>query len=94
MIFGNYHYSISDFIGNCGVILLMGTFLFVQLGKIKVESILYNVVNGIVAILLLINLYFKPNLSGIVIEVWWLMLSVYGFVKVKKKREVKAQLLV
>lgn len=82
----NYTYSISDAVGNVGVAILMTTFLLLQVGRIKVESLKYNLLNGSAAALLLINLLFKPNLSGIIIEIWWLVLSVYGFMKVKRKQ--------
>ena len=78
----SYHYSISDFVGNVGMVILLGTFALSQTKKIDLESLGYNIGNLISAVLLLINLYYKPNLSSIIIEIWWIIFSVYGLIRV------------
>ncbi len=83
----DYSYSLSDAIGNCGVVLLLGAFFLLQTGKIKAESVQYNILNGVAAVLLLTNLLVKPNLSGIIIEIWWLCLSIYGYWKISRRAE-------
>lgn len=83
MSLSNYSYSFTDLIGNAGVVILLGTFLFAQIGKLAMDSIKYNVLNIIAATLLLINLLVKPNLSGIIIEVWWIVFSIYGICRIK-----------
>ena len=82
----NYTYDLSDFIGNVGVVILDGTFAMLQFGKIDAKGFWYSFNNMIVAILLGINLYFKPNLSSIIIEVFWFGLSIYGLVQWYKSR--------
>ena len=74
----NYTYELSDFIGNVGVVILVGTFAMLQFGKIDAKGFWYSFNNMTVAILLGINLYYKPNLSSIIIEVFWFFLSIYG----------------
>ena len=81
-----YAYTWSDFVGNIGVALLIGTFAMLQFDKINAKGFWYSFNNLIVAILLMINLYFKPNLSSIIIEVFWILLSIYGLVKYFKSR--------
>jgi len=82
----NYSYDLSDFIGNIGVVILVGTFALLQFGKLDAKGFWYSFNNMIVAILLGINLYFKPNLSSIIIEVFWFSLSIYGLVRWCKSR--------
>ena len=82
----NYTYELSDFIGNVGVVILVGTFAMLQFGKIDAKEFWYSFNNMVVAILLGINLYFKPNLSSIIIEVFWFALSIYGLVQWYKSR--------
>ena len=73
-----YSYDWSDFIGNIGVVILVGTFALLQFGKLDAKGFWYSFNNMVVAILLGINLYYKPNLSSIIIEVFWFFLSIYG----------------
>lgn len=77
----NYQYQLSDFIGNIGVALLVSTFAAIQFGKMDPKGFWYSFNNMIVAILLGINLYFKPNLSSIIIEMFWFALSIVGLIR-------------
>jgi len=77
----NYQYEITDFIGNIGVVLLVGTFAAIQFGKMDPKGFWYSFNNLVVAILLGINLYFKPNLSSIIIEIFWFALSIVGLIR-------------
>jgi len=81
-----YTYEWSDFIGNVGVVILVGTFALLQFGKLDAKGFWYSFNNMVVAILLSINLYYKPNLSSIIIEVFWFVLSIYGLVRWYKSR--------
>lgn len=82
----NYDYTWSDVIGNIGVAILIVTFYLNVAGKINSQGFLYNFNNLMVAILLGINLYYKPNLSSIIIELFWAAISIYGLVKFYKAK--------
>ena len=73
-----YTYEWSDFVGNVGVVLLVSTFALLQFGKIDAKGFWYSFNNMTVAVLLGVNLYYKPNLSSIIIEIFWFFLSAYG----------------
>jgi len=73
-----YSYDLSDFIGNIGVILLVATYAGLQFDYINPKGFWYSFNNLMVAVLLGINLYFKPNLSSILIEIFWFLISIYG----------------
>lgn len=83
----NYQYDWSDFVGNIGVVLLVATYAGLQFGKIDAKGFWYSFNNLLVAILLGINLYFKPNISSIIIEIFWFMISVYGLTQWYKSRK-------
>ena len=86
----DYSYTWSDFIGNIGVLLLVGTFALLQFDKINAKGFWYSFNNLIVAILLLVNLYYKPNISAIAIEVFWIMLSLIGLYNwYKRETDIK-----
>jgi hypothetical protein len=86
-----YTYELSDFIGNIGVFILVGTFALLQFGKIDAKGFWYSFNNMCVAVLLGINLYFKPNLSSIIIEIFWFVLSIYGLVRWYRSRQSEKQ---
>lgn len=74
----NYDYSWSDFVGNIGVVILLTTYYLNVAGKIDSKGWQYNFANLIVAVLLGINLYYKPNISSIIIETVWFIIAAYG----------------
>ena len=86
----NYNYEWSDFVGNIGVALLVGSFYLNIAGKIDSAGFWYSFNNMVVAILLGINLYFKPNISSILIEVFWFIISAYGLIKWYNSRRTKS----
>jgi hypothetical protein len=76
-----YNYTWSDVVGNIGVVMLIGTLWLNVSGRINSEGWQYNLSNLTVAILLSVNLYYKPNLSSIIIEMFWAGISIYGLFK-------------
>lgn len=73
-----YNYTWSDFVGNVGVAILIATFYLNIAGKLDTKGFWYSFNNLLVAILLGINLYYKPNISSIIIEIFWAGISIYG----------------
>ena len=71
-------YTIFDFIGNIGVALIIGSFLLLQMGKIEVRSVGYSFINALGALLILASLVTSFNYSVLIIEVFWLFISLYG----------------
>ena len=72
------NYGWHDVIGNLGVLLILITYLLLQVGRLSAESLRYSVANGAGAALILISLAFDFNLSAFVMEAAWLVLSLYG----------------
>lgn len=77
----DYNYTWSDFVGNIGVVILLTTYYLNVVGKIQSGGFTYNISNLAVAILLGINLYYKPNISSIIIEIAWGTIALYGLYK-------------
>lgn len=82
-------YTLFDFLGNIGVFLILAMYLSLQLGKISASSYYYSVLNALGALFILISLYFQFNLSAFIIELCWLVISLFGMVKSLKKATVK-----
>ena len=71
-------YSWYDFLGNVGVLLILLSYLLLQMKKIKSQSMYYSLMNAAGALLILVSLYFNFNLSAFVMEIFWLLISLYG----------------
>ncbi len=83
---------IFDVIGMTGTFLVVGAFLFMQLGKLEPKGFKYNVMNLSGAILLLISLTYNFNLASFVIEIFWIVASTIGLYNViKAKRNSTGQ---
>ena len=78
-------YEWHDFFGNLGVLLIIGSYFWMQIGRISGQSPLYSLVNAIGAALVLVSLYYEFNLSAALIESFWLLISLLGLFLGKRK---------
>ena len=81
-------YTWYDFLGNIGVILILLTYLLLQINKIKSQSMYYSLMNAIGAFFILVSLYYSFNLSAFIMEFFWLLISLYGLWQL---RSIKTQ---
>ena len=79
-------YSLHNLIGNIGVVLIVGTYFLVQIGRMSAVQLPYITLNGLGALLILYSLWFDFNLSAFLIEVIWLLISVLGVGRVLLQR--------
>ena len=75
----SYHWY--DFVGNIGIVFILGSYLLLQLEKISARDWRYSAANGLGAALILFSLYFAFNLSAFLIEAAWLLISLFGLFK-------------
>lgn len=80
-------YAWYDFVGNIGVVLILATYLALQLGKMDAKQLSYSLLNGLGAVLILISLCFTFNLSSFVIEIAWIVISLIGIVNNLRARK-------
>ena len=73
-------------LGFAGVSLLIGTYLMLQMGWMRVERLPYSVFNAIGAGLILLSLTVEPNKPSILIEVFWMLVSLLGVVRILSRR--------
>ncbi len=74
-----------DGIGMTGVLMILTTYGLVQVDRINVKGMGYSLFNGVGALLILISLYVDFNLSAFVIEVAWLVISIFGLFNALKR---------
>ena len=68
-------------LGIIGVVLIIATYMLLQLEKLSAASFLYSATNGLGASLILVSLIYEFNLSAFIIEAFWLLISTYGIVR-------------
>ena len=70
-----------DIVGSIGVTTVIVTYFLLQTERIRSESLLYSVLNGLGAGLIVFSLVYSFNFSAFVVEFLWVLISVYGVIK-------------
>ena len=70
-----------DLVGYCGVAFVVGTYFMSQIGKMDSTRALYPAINAVGALLILFSLAHRPNPPSIVIEFFWLAISLVGLAR-------------
>lgn len=85
----NYHFY--DFVGNLGVLFILGTYFLLQLGRMSSSSISYTVLNGLGAAFILYSLLYEFNMSAFIVEVVWLLISLMGLARIYFERNLNSK---
>ncbi len=73
--------DIYQIIGFIGMLFIVWAYFLLQVEKQTVTSFYYQILNLIGAILLLISLFVHFNLGSFIIEVFWIIITLYGMYK-------------
>jgi hypothetical protein len=71
-------YGLVDFLGLVGVVIIVVTYLLLQLGKLSSNALAYSLLNAIGASLIVLSLLVTFNLSALLMEVFWVLISLLG----------------
>jgi len=74
-------YAWYDFVGSIGVGIIILTYVALQLGKIRSETLFYSLLNAFGASLILVSLIYSFNFSAFIVEFFWLLISLFGIGK-------------
>lgn len=70
--------AFHDLVGTTGVCLILFCYFFLQVGKMQSQQLSYILLNMLGACLILFSLYFEFNLSAMLIESAWVVISLVG----------------
>ena len=84
-------YGPLDFIGNVGVIVLMITYLMLQLNKLSSDGLAYSVLNAVGASLIVVSLIYDFNLSALLMEVFWVLISFVGIYRYFRLKSLRSE---
>lgn len=71
--------DLYQIIGFFGMIFVVVAYLFLQMNKLKNDDYAFLYMNLIGSILLIISLFKHLNLGSMIIEIFWLIITIYGF---------------
>ena len=87
------NYGPLDFVGNIGVVILVMTYLMLQLNKLSSDSLSYSVLNAAGAGLIVVSLPFDFNLSALLMEVFWVLISFVGIYRYFRLKALRSETL-
>ena len=74
-------YAWYDLIGSIGVVTIILTYVLLQTERIRSEQLVYSLLNGLGAALIVFSLCYSFNFSAFVVESLWVLISIYGIIK-------------
>jgi hypothetical protein len=77
----NVEYGWYDLAGNIGVLMMVIAYLLLQLDRLSSSSFTYLILNALGAVLVIVSLMVRFNLSAFMMEVFWLLISLFGLAK-------------
>lgn len=72
------NYGLIDLVGIIGVAIIVVAYLMLQLEKIKSTDLSYSVMNALGASMIVASLIVDFNLSALLMEVFWVLISFIG----------------
>jgi len=74
-----------DAAGLLGVATILLAYLLLQIGRLRGDALSYQLMNAFGAFALLISLLYAFNLSAFVMEAAWLVVSIYGIARGRRR---------
>ncbi len=81
-----------DLVGGLGAVILLATYLMLQINRMSAKSMTYSQLNGLGSALILISLSFDFNLSAFLIESSWFVISCIGGLVTLRQRLLRRRL--
>jgi len=73
--------NLPDILGMTGVAIILWYYFLLQVGKAQAESFSFSLANLLGSALVLVSLWFNWNLSSVVIEIAWFLISLCATVR-------------
>ncbi len=70
--------SWPNIVGGLGALTIVIAYLLLQTGRLPAESVRFSAANAIGAAGILVSLVYEFNASAFAIELFWLLISLYG----------------
>jgi hypothetical protein len=87
------NYGFVDLLGNIGVVVLMIAYLMLQLNKLRSDGLVYSLLNAIGASLIVVSLLVNFNLSALLMEIFWVLISLLGIYRYFRMKALRSETL-
>ena len=67
-----------DILGTLGVGAIVLTYVLLQLEYLRSPQLIYSLLNAVGSALILVSLYFSFNFPSVIVEIFWLLISLFG----------------
>ncbi|MCI0517003.1 MAG: permease [Woeseiaceae bacterium] len=74
-------YGWHDLLGNIGVVMVLVLYFLLQTERIQATSRVFSAANALGALLIIVSLIQQFNLSAFIVELAWLLISLYGLAR-------------
>jgi predicted membrane protein len=81
--------DVFQWLGFAGMLCIVLAYFLLQIGKYDIHSLSYQLLNLSGAIALIISLAVHFNLGSFLIEIFWIVITLYGMVKNLRKKMAK-----
>ena len=78
-----------DWVGSLGVLIIVAAYLWLQIGRIAGQNVVFSGANLLGSMLILVSLYFNFNFSAVLIEIFWIIISLFGLVMGLRRLKLK-----
>jgi hypothetical protein len=73
--------TLPDLAGLIGVLLMLSAYALGQLGRLRIDTIPALLMNLTGAVLVMVSLFYKFNLSAFLMEAAWAVVALFGLVR-------------
>jgi len=80
-----------DVLGTVGVAMIIFAYAAVQAGRLATTKLIYSLLNLVGACLILWSLTYNFNMASVVIEGFWILISIWGIVNWVRARSSKSR---
>lgn len=93
-VFSYIHSNLPNFIGLIGVGIIVVSYFLLHAHLLKIENLIFSVLNAVSSLMVLYSLIYEWNTPAVLIECFWLGISLFGIIRVLiKKRNIRRNLL-
>jgi hypothetical protein len=77
----NIQFHWPTIVGLAGTLLVLLAFFLLQAGKLHGNRPIYQTMNAVGAAAIIVSLCYEFNLASMLLEIAWLLISIYGLVR-------------
>jgi uncharacterized membrane protein len=81
--------ELANILGLIGVVLVLSTYLLLQMRKITSHHFSYSALNLVSSLFIIFSLCYQWNLPSFIIEIVWALISAYGIYLYYTKRAIE-----